>query len=208
MKLFSTNNYKKYVDLKEAVLKGLPDDNGLFMPYKIPRLSQSFFDNIEEYSLSEIAYEVCRSFFDGYIGEKDLRRIVENSIQFKAPITTLNENLSVLELFHGPSLAFKDFGAAFMAGLMSYFNQGEKDDLTILVATSGDTGGAVAAGFLNAPGIEVVILYPNNGVTDLQERQLTCLGSNIKALRFAEKDCLLFLQPKKFIDAQFSQAKN
>ena len=120
--------------------------------------------------------------FDGYIDEVDLAAIIEHSINFPAPIVSFNDNMHVLELFHGPSMAFKDFGARFMGQLMGYFNKGESQDLNILVATSGDTGGAVAAGFLDAPGINVYILYPSGKVSDIQEMQLTTLGKNIKAL--------------------------
>ena len=182
MKLYSTNNTKHLVDLKEAVLKGLPEDNGLFMPCQIPILQDGFISGIKSRTLPEIAYEVCKTMFDGYIPEEDLSRIINRSITFPAPIVSFSENMHVLELFHGPSMAFKDFGARFMGQLMGYFNKGESQDLNILVATSGDTGGAVAAGFLDAPGINVYILYPSGKVSDIQEMQLTTLGKNIKAL--------------------------
>jgi threonine synthase len=182
MQLYSTKNTDLRVSLKRAVLKGLPDDNGLFMPTAIPKLPTSFFESLPELSFSDLSFEVCKALLDGYIPEKDLAALVENAISFPAPVVQLDDQISILELFHGPSLAFKDFGARFMAQLMSYFNRGEEQELVILVATSGDTGGAVAAGFYDTPGIQVVILYPSGKVSPLQEKQLTTLGKNIQAL--------------------------
>lgn len=182
MKLYSTKNKQKRVSLKEAVLKGLPEDNGLYMPVEIPKLPPAFIQNLSDYSFQEIAFTVAKTLFAGEIPEPDLRGIIENAINFPAPVVKLNDSQYVLELFHGPSLAFKDFGARFMAQLMSYFNHGKKRDLIILVATSGDTGGAVAAGFHQTPGIQVVILYPSGKVSPLQEKQLTTLGGNVTAL--------------------------
>jgi threonine synthase len=182
MKLYSTNNTKHLVDLKEAVLKGLPEDDGLYMPCQIPVLQDGFISGIKSHTLPEIAFEVCKTMFDGYINEADLSDIIKQSIDFPAPIVSFNKDMHVLELFHGPSMAFKDFGARFMGQLMGYFNKGESQELNILVATSGDTGGAVAAGFLDAPGINVYILYPSGKVSEIQEMQLTTLGKNIKAL--------------------------
>lgn len=182
MKLYSTNSRDAYVSLEEAVLKGLPADNGLFMPEAIPRLSDDFIKNLSDYSFQEIAFEVTKTLFGAAMPESDIRTIIENAVTFPAPVVNLDEEKSVLELFHGPSLAFKDFGARFMAQLMSYFNRGNDRELVILVATSGDTGGAVAAGFYKTPGIKVVILYPSGKVSDLQEKQLTTLGHNIHAL--------------------------
>ena len=182
MQLYSTKNIDHQVDLKQAVFEGLPPDNGLYMPVRIPKLPASFFEKLPQLSLSEIGFEVCRHLFAGTIADKDIKTIVDSAINFPAPVVQLDDQKGVLELFHGPSLAFKDFGARFMAQLMSYFNRGEEQDLTILVATSGDTGGAVAAGFYKTPGIRVVILYPSGKVSPLQEKQLTTLGHNITAL--------------------------
>lgn len=182
MRLYSTKNKTDFVSLEEAVFKGLPDDNGLFMPEFIPQLPFSFFENLKEFSFQEIGFEICRQLFQGAIPENDLREIIKKSITFPAPLVRLDENTYILELFHGPSLAFKDFGARFMAQLMSYFNQGNDRELVILVATSGDTGGAVAAGFYKIPGIKVVILYPSGKVSQLQEKQLTTLGENVTAI--------------------------
>ena len=182
MKLYSTKNRENLADLKEAVLKGLPDDNGLYMPVNIPKLPKDFIEGIVDYSFQEIAFVITSHLFQGVIPESDLRKIVESAVNFPAPIVKLDDHKQILELFHGPSLAFKDFGARFMAQLMSYFNQEESKELVILVATSGDTGGAVAAGFYKTPGIKVVILYPSGKVSHLQEKQLTTLGHNITAL--------------------------
>ena len=182
MQLYSTKNIDHQVDLKQAVFEGLPPDNGLYMPVSIPKLPVSFFEKLPQLSLSEVGFEVCRHLFAGTIPDKDIKTIVDSAINFPAPVVQLDDQKGVLELFHGPSLAFKDFGARFMAQLMSYFNLGEEQDLTILVATSGDTGGAVAAGFYKTPGIRVVILYPSGKVSPLQEKQLTTLGHNITAL--------------------------
>ncbi|MCB0568657.1 MAG: threonine synthase [Phaeodactylibacter sp.] len=182
MKLYSTKNKGKLASLKEAVLKGLPEDNGLYMPVEIPRLPSGFLANLKQHSFQDIAFTVSSTLLQGVIPEAGLQQIVSESINFPAPVVRLDDDKYVLELFHGPSLAFKDFGARFMARLMSYFNQGEAQELYILVATSGDTGGAVASGFYQAPGIRVVILYPSGKVSMLQEKQLTTLGHNVTAL--------------------------
>ncbi len=182
MQLYSTNNRNHLVSLKEAVFRGLPPDNGLYMPLVIPALPASFFEQLPTLSLPEMGLQICQTLFGDDIPAADLRTIVENAIDFPAPLVRLDESTYILELFHGPSLAFKDFGARFMAQLMSYFNRGEDRELVILVATSGDTGGAVAAGFHRTPGIKVVILYPSGKVSPLQEKQLTTLGDNIAAL--------------------------
>jgi threonine synthase len=182
MILYSTNNPNLKADLKTAVLKSLADDKGLYMPEIIPQLDPTFIDNIEQYSFQEIAFEVCHKLFQGFIPDEDIKDIISKSITFEAPVVMLDEKIGSLELWHGPSLAFKDFGARFMAALMSYFHKGDTKKLTILVATSGDTGGAVAFGFLGVPGVEVIILYPKGKVSLLQEKQLTTLGQNISAI--------------------------
>ncbi len=205
MKLYSTNNKNKFVSLKEAVMKGLPEDNGLYMPEKLPALSSSFFAGLRNLSFREIGFEVCKNLFNGCIPEDELWGIIERALSFPAPLISLNEQIKVLELFHGPSLAFKDFGARFMAQLMSYFNRDESDELVILVATSGDTGGAVAAGFHQTPGIKVVVLYPSGKVSHLQEKQLTTLGGNIVALEIdgTFDDCQTLVK-KAFLDEDLS----
>lgn len=183
MQLYSTKSKEgKKVSLSEAVMRGLPPDNGLYMPTLIPTLPASFIGTLADRSFEDIAFTVAQTLFQGAIPEKDLRTIIDEAVNFPAPLVELDERRYVLELFHGPSLAFKDFGARFMAQLMGYFNRDRADKLTILVATSGDTGGAVAAGFYQTPGIEVIILYPSGKVSELQEKQLTTLGHNISAL--------------------------
>lgn len=169
-------------DLREALFKGLPDDNGLYMPVEIGALPSSFWQNIQQYSLPEIGFQMARTLLTNSIPDNALRTIVEEAINFPAPVVPITSHIHTLELFHGPSLAFKDFGARFMARTMSWFNKDNDQDLVILVATSGDTGGAVAAGFHKTPGIQVVILYPSGKVSPLQEKQLTTLGHNIRAL--------------------------
>ena len=206
MILYSTNNKENTADLKKAVMKGLPEDNGLYMPSEIPQLPKEFIENLSDYSFQEIAFTVSKTLLQDAIQENELKKIIENSITFPAPVVNLNEDMSVLELFHGPSLAFKDFGARFMAQLMSYFNRDEDKELVILVATSGDTGGAVAAGFHKTPGIKVVILYPSGKVSHLQEKQLTTLGHNITALEVdgTFDDCQALVK-KAFLDEELNK---
>jgi threonine synthase len=203
MRLYSTKNSTEFVDLKTAVFEGLPKDNGLFMPEFIPQLSPDFIKNLKNYSFQSIAFEVAKTLLQGAIPDNDLKNIVESAIDFPAPVVKLDDNTHILELFHGPSLAFKDFGARFMAQLMSYFNRGNKKELVILVATSGDTGGAVAFGFYKTLGIKVVILYPSGKVSNLQEKQLTTLGENITALEVngTFDDCQALVK-KAFLDKE------
>lgn len=182
MKLYSTNNKNHVVSIKEAVLESLPADKGLYMPMSIPQLSAKFLDNLENYTFREIANEVASLFLREDMDPEILKSIVDDAINFPAPVVTIDNNISILELFHGPTLAFKDFGARFMARLMNYFWSENQDKLHILVATSGDTGGAVAAGFYGLTNIEVVILYPKGKVSQLQEKQLTTWGKNIQAI--------------------------
>ena len=206
MLLYSTKNKNNQASLQEAVMKGLPDDNGLYMPEHIPSLNPEFIQNLANYSFLEIAHEVCSTLFGATIPDADLQKILANSIDFPAPVVKLDEHKFILELFHGPSLAFKDFGARFMAQLMSYFNHGADKELTILVATSGDTGGAVAAGFYKTPGIRVVILYPSGKVSMLQEKQLTTLGHNISALEIngTFDDCQAMVK-QAFLDTELTE---
>ena len=201
MRLYSTKNRGHYTNLKEAVLRGLPPDNGLYMPERIPALPADVLENLHQLPFVEIAFAVARTLLQGAIPEPDLRKIIGEAVNFPAPLVQFDEEKYVLELFHGPSLAFKDFGARFMAQLMSYFNRGEEQELVILVATSGDTGGAVAAGFYQTPGTRVVILYPSGKVSALQEKQLTTLGHNITALEVdgTFDDCQAMVK-KAFLD--------
>ncbi len=206
MKLYSTNNKKQFVPLSEAVMKGLPDDNGLFMPDKIGTLPADFIQNLDKYSFQEIAYTVAKTLMRRAIPAKELKKIIETAITFPVPLVSVSDSIHILELTHGPSLAFKDFGARFMAQLMRYFNRNESKELVILVATSGDTGGAVAAGFYKTPGIKVVILYPSGKVSHLQEQQLTTLGHNITALEVdgTFDDCQALVK-KAFLDADLTK---
>ncbi|MEM7572853.1 MAG: threonine synthase [Bacteroidota bacterium] len=203
MQLYSTNNPELRANLAEAVFQGLPPDRGLYMPLSIAPLEQKFFNELPLLSMAEMGFRICRHLFKGTIPDDDLREIVYGAIDFPAPVVKLDDTRYVLELFHGPSLAFKDFGARFMARLMGYFNREEKQDLIILVATSGDTGGAVAAGFYQTPGIEVVILYPKGKVSLLQEKQLTTLGHNIHALEVEGSfdDCQAMVK-QAFVDEE------
>ena len=209
MKLYSTKNPNATVSLKEAVFKGLPADNGLFMPVSITPLPQHFFDTIEHKSFKEIAFEVSKALIGDDIPSNDLQQIIDEVITFDAPAVHVKDNKYVLELFHGPSFAFKDFGARFMARLMSYFLQKEKKEINILVATSGDTGSAVAQGFLNMPGIKVTILYPSKKVSEIQEKQLTTLGQNITALEVDGNfdDCQRMVK-EAFLDKELNEKMN
>ncbi len=182
MQLYSTNSPSKLVSLREALFKGLPEDNGLYMPKSLPKLPEDFIKNIEQYSFQEIAFEVAHAIIQNAVPVVDLHEIINKALYFPAPLVELSENTFILELFHGPSLAFKDFGARFMAQLMRFFLEKEEQKLIILVATSGDTGAAVAAGFHNTENTEVVILYPSGKVSKIQEKQLTTFGNNIHAL--------------------------
>ena len=184
MKYYSTNGKAPEVTLSEAVIKGLAPDKGLYMPERIKPLPQSFFDNIENLSLQEIAFEVAKCFFGEDIPEADLKHIVYDTLQFDIPLVKITDKIYSLEIYHGPTAAFKDVGARFMARLLSYFvkQQGTDKEVHVLVATSGDTGSAVANGFLGVPGIKVCVLYPKGKVSEIQEKQFTTLGQNITAL--------------------------
>lgn len=182
MKLYSTNNKSLQVPFKEAVFNSLPADKGLYMPERINGLGDEFFQNLPSLSLQEIAYKVATNLIGDSIPSANLKAIIEDAINFDAPLVPLKDGTAVLELFHGPSLAFKDFGARFMSRVMAYFSSEEDKPLDILVATSGDTGGAVALGFLGVPNTRVTILYPKGKVSDIQELQLCTNGENIRAL--------------------------
>ncbi len=205
MNLYSTNDSRNSVSLREAVLRSLPKDGGLYMPAQINKLERGFVEALSSLSFVEIAYRIAQHLIGSAIPEAELRGIVERSITFPAPVVPITEGISTLELFHGPSLAFKDFGARFMAQLMAHFTKGADQELTILVATSGDTGGAVAAGFHNTPGIEVIILYPSGRVSNLQEKQLTTLGGNIHACEIEGSfdDCQRLVK-EAFLDQRLS----
>ena len=182
MHLYSTNDRNNIVDLREAVLNAYPKDKGLYMPVNIPKLPKSFYESISERSFNENAFIISQALLGNYISMPDLESIILKAFDFPSPLVQLDDRISSLELYHGPSMAFKDFGARFMAALMGYFLKNEDQKTTILVATSGDTGGAVAAGFYETEGIDVIILYPKGKVSNLQEKQLTTWGKNIKAV--------------------------
>ncbi|OBQ52540.1 threonine synthase [Tamlana sp. s12] len=182
MNYYSLNHKAPNTTFENAVVKGLAPDKGLYFPESITPLPNSFFENIDNLSNTEIAFEAIKQFVSPEIPEDVLKKIVEETLSFNFPVVKLNENISTLELFHGPTMAFKDVGARFMARCLGYFNKDNSNEVTVLVATSGDTGGAVANGFLGVKGVNVVILYPSGKVSDIQEKQLTTLGQNIKAL--------------------------
>lgn len=183
MQYYSTNGNSPKVNLQEAVVHGLASDKGLFMPEVIPTIPKAFFNNIAEMSLQDIAYVVANTLFGQDIESGTLKQIVNETLNFDIPLVHVADNRYSLELFHGPTLAFKDVGARFMARLLGYFNNEKgKRDVNVLVATSGDTGSAVANGFLNVPGVRVFVLYPKGKVSKIQEAQFTTLGSNITAL--------------------------
>lgn len=182
MNYYSLNNKNHKVSFQEAVIKGLAPDRGLYFPETITPLPDSFFQNIEQLSNEEIAFEAIKQFVGDEIPETELKKIIAETLCFDFPCIPVEDNVFSLELFHGPTMAFKDVGARFMSRCLGYFNRNVDKKVTVLVATSGDTGGAVASGFLGVKGVEVVILYPSGKVSDIQERQLTTLGQNIKAL--------------------------
>ncbi|MCA0152893.1 threonine synthase [Winogradskyella vincentii] len=182
MKYYSLNKKAQDTNFQEAVVRGLAPDKGLYFPESITPLPKSFFDTIEEKSNADIAFEAIKQFIVPEIPEDILKTIVEETLNFDFPVVKLNEQISTLELFHGPTMAFKDVGARFMARCLGYFNKSNTNEVTVLVATSGDTGGAVANGFLGVKGVKVVILYPSGKVSEIQEKQLTTLGQNITAL--------------------------
>lgn len=182
MKLYSTNNKKIRVSLKEAVTSGLAPDHGLYMPDHIKPMTPTFFEGLSTFSHQAIAYEVTKHLIGDEVPIEIIEKIIADTVNFETPLVQLEENIWALELFHGPTLAFKDFGARFMASLLGHFANEEGKQFTILVATSGDTGSAVAHGFHNVPGIKVIVLYPSGKVSDLQEKQFTTLGDNISAL--------------------------
>ena len=193
MKYYSTNRKSPEATLEKAVVKGLAEDKGLYMPERIKPLSKNFYNNIEKLTFQEIAYNVADSFFGEDVDAESLKRIVYDTLQFDCPVVKVTENIYTLELFHGPTLAFKDVGARFMARLLQYFlnkggeyaacsNSTKNKNVNVLVATSGDTGSAVANGFLGVDGIHVYVLYPKGKVSPIQECQFTTLGKNITAI--------------------------
>ncbi len=206
MEFYSTRNKSNIATLQTAVKNGLASDGGLFLPESFLPFRAEFWNTIQQYSFPELCFHIARQLLQGAIPNTDLKKLVDAAITFEAPVIRLNDQTCVLELFHGPTLAFKDFGARFMAQLLGYFNRGTSEKVTILVATSGDTGGAVASGFLGVEGVEVVILYPSGKVSPLQEKQLTALGQNVKALEVKGNfdDCQSLVK-QAFSDTELTQ---
>ncbi len=210
MRYYSLNKISPDLHFEPAVVQGLAPDNGLYFPKTIAKLPDSFYENIHNFSNAEIAFQVIQQFIGAEIDEADLKQIIAETLCFDFPLVAVENDIYALELFHGPTMAFKDVGARFMARCLAYFNRKHSDNHinTVLVATSGDTGGAVADGFLGVSGVDVVILYPSGKVSDIQERQLTTLGQNISALEVEGDfdDCQAMVK-KAFLDADL-QHKN
>ena len=209
MKYFSLNNRENTSNFENAVVKGLAPDKGLYFPEEIRQLPQSFFDKIDELSQAEIAFEVIKDYVGKEIPENELKEIIEQTLDFTFPVVPIEDKVGALELFHGPTLAFKDVGARFMAGCLGYFvKKGNLGNITVLVATSGDTGGAVAHGFLGVEGIDVVILYPKGKVSGIQEKQLTTLGQNVRALEVngSFDDCQDMVK-RAFLDGEIQEKR-
>lgn len=208
MKYYSTNGNAPIADLNKAVVKGLAEDRGLYMPERINQLPKEFFDNIEKMSFQEIAYTVACAFFGEDVDLDSLLDIVNDTLSFDCPVEKVKDNIYTLELFHGPTLAFKDVGARFMARLLQYFIrlEGKNEQVNVLVATSGDTGSAVANGFLGVDGIHVYVLYPKGKVSPIQECQFTTLGKNITAIEVdgVFDDCQALVK-NAFMDAELNQ---
>lgn len=207
MKYYSTNKNTPDVTLKEAVVKGLAADNGLFMPADINKFEPSFFENIHNFSFQQIAFEVALKFFGDDIDEPTLKTIVYDTLQFDCPTVRVTNNIYSLELFHGPTMAFKDVGARFMARLLSHFMTNREKQINVLVATSGDTGSAVANGFLGVEGIHVYVLYPKGKVSKIQESQFATLNQNITALEIdgTFDDCQ-HLVKSAFLDKELNES--
>lgn len=209
MQFHSTKNNNLKASLQEAIFRSLPPDNGLYMPDHIPSLPESFFDRIHEMAFNDIAIEVTHALLGDDLTRKEVEDIVNRAFDFIAPVVKIDAEVNILELFHGPSMAFKDFGARFMASLMSHFLLKSNKTIEILVATSGDTGGAVALGFHKVPGINVTILYPSGKVSDIQEKQLTTLGENVRAVEIEGTfdDCQNLVK-QAFLDAELNEKFN
>ncbi len=208
MRYYSTNGTAPIADLHKAVVKGLAEDKGLYMPERIQKLPKAFFDNIQDMTFQEIAYNVASAFFGEDVDLDALKDIVYETLSFDCPVVEVKEKIYTLELFHGPTLAFKDVGARFMARLLQYFikQEGKGEQVNVLVATSGDTGSAVANGFLGVDGIHVYVLYPKGKVSPIQECQFTTLGKNITAIEVdgVFDDCQALVK-NAFMDAELNQ---
>lgn len=206
VKYFSTNKQSPVADFKEATIKGQAPDKGLYFPEQIPQVDKELITGITALSSEEIAFRVIKPYTGNTIPDAVLQQIVNETVNFPIPLVSLSNTISVLELFHGPTLAFKDIGARFMSRCLGYFVQHDTRKVTVLVATSGDTGGAVANGFYEVDGVEVVILYPSGKVSPVQEKQLTAMGKNIHALEIQGSfdDCQQMVK-QAFADADINQ---
>ena len=208
MQYYSLNKKAPKTSFEIAVRKGLAPDKGLYFPEKITTLDTSFMENLDQLSNIEIAFHVIKQFVGSEIPESELKTIIKETLNFEFPIISIEDNISTLELFHGPTMAFKDVGARFMARCLGYFNKNNNKEVTVLVATSGDTGGAVANGFLGVKGVKVVILYPRGKVSNVQEQQLTTLGQNITTFEVEGTfdDCQDMVK-KAFVDSDLTTKK-
>ncbi len=207
MRFYSTNNSQTTVAVEEALFHSMPADKGLYMPTPLPHLGAAFFNDIAGQSLADIGFALSSALFGNEIAKSDLEELTARAFPFDTPVVELEPGrVGVLELFHGPSLAFKDVGARYMAALMSHFSARNDKEVNILVATSGDTGGAVAMGFHNVPGVRVSILYPSGRVSDLQEKQLTTLGGNVQAFEIngSFDDCQAIVK-QAFVDDELNR---
>ena len=209
MIFYSTKTKDLKASLEEAVFRSLPPDNGLYMPEHIPQLSPDFLNTIEDRTFKEIAVEVTQTLLGDDISLDEIKKLIDTAYYFESPVSQITPDDYVLELFHGPSMAFKDFGARFMAALMSHFLLRSRKEIRILVATSGDTGGAVAQGFFKVPGITVTILYPSGKVSEIQEKQLTTLGHNVTAIEIdgTFDDCQRLVK-EAFLDKELTSKFN
>ena len=208
MQYYSLNKKAPKTSFEIAVRKGLAPDKGLYFPEKITPLDSSFLENLDQLSNIEIAFHAIKQFVGSEIPESELKTIIKETLNFEFPIVSIEDNISTLELFHGPTMAFKDVGARFMARCLGYFNKNNNKEVTVLVATSGDTGGAVANGFLGVKGVKVVILYPRGKVSNVQEQQLTTLGQNITTFEVEGTfdDCQDMVK-KAFVDSDLTTKK-
>jgi len=206
MKFYSTNNTQHTVSLREAVLHGLAPDRGLYMPVTIPKLPKEFIQNLGSLSFQEIAFQIAESLLKDDLTTHELRRMVEHTISFDAPVVPVDDQIATVELFHGPTLAFKDFGARFLSQMLAHFATQGNREITVLVATSGDTGSAVANGFLGVDATRVVVLYPSGKVSEIQEKQFTTLGKNITAVEVdgTFDDCQRLVK-EAFLDAELQR---
>ena len=205
MRYYSLNRKAPDVNFEEAVIRGIAPDRGLYFPSEIPQFPESFWKELKHHPIIEIAQSLLKPFTGGSIPESNLEQILSETLDFDFPLVALQENLFALELYHGPTMAFKDVGARFMARCLGYFLRNSEEEVTVLVATSGDTGGAVANGFFQVPGVRVVILYPEGKVSAIQEKQLTSLGHNISALRVKGSfdDCQRMVK-QAFLDTEIT----